>query len=136
MVELPPGDPRVKAGVDKLMARLKLLMQAESNKPTYDQMASLAKDYRADFKRETGYDFPEVRPFLLPSVGFAAFYRADRDEHSAGREVLLLLRSLAARGFHVSAIEVMSAVNKCWPHVRHLAVEEMRKDRKSPGQLH
>lgn len=134
MAELPEGDFRLTNGLNDLLSRLRV--QVERGTPTWDELRDIAYNHRMDFKRETGYDFPRVSPFYLPSVRFAAFFPSDRDEQTAGLQVHLVLRDLATKGFKVSALEVATAVKKCWPHIKHLAVEDKRKDPKLVGQLH
>lgn len=134
MAELPEDDYRLTKGLNNLLDRLRV--QMERGTPSWDQLLYIAYNHRMDFKRETGYDFPRVSPFYLPSVRFAAFFLSDRDEQSAGLQVHIVLRDLATKGFTVSALEVAAAVRKCWPHIKHLAVEDKRKDPKLVGQLH
>jgi hypothetical protein len=128
-LELDTIDQRTAASMHLLTRKLATLLNREFSVNAIEAMRYIVDDHRTTFKREQGFDFPELVPFYLPSVGLIVWYRADLDDMAIRNKLLMLLRQLGERGKPVSAIEVAAAVKRAWPRY-HPPIEEYRRDPK------
>jgi hypothetical protein len=126
-LEIDNADARVSASMHVLARQLSSFMNTKMNLCAVEQMKMIVAEFRTDFKRENGFEFPPLVPFVLPSIGFLVFFRADLDNTTIRNKLLLLLRQLAQRQKFPPAIEVASAVKNAWPHYRP-PIEELRRD--------
>lgn len=125
--ELDTQDPRVTASLKLLGTRLSNFLYFPFDGRTVELMERIVQEHRAEFKRDHGYEFPPLVPFVLPSVKFIVFYRADLEDQAIHDKMLMLLRQFAERKAKVSEIELAFAIKSCWPHYRP-PIETMRKN--------
>lgn len=127
MAELPEDDPMVERAVLFLTRRLATFYGKPFNQSTLDGLVDLMNHTRDTFKRVTGYDFPPLTVFLLPTSQVACVYRADLDDREISIKVLNLLRELHFAKMPVSTEELAKAIKFAWPMYRP-PIEDWRKD--------
>jgi|SRR5215469_7654023 len=137
MPMLENNDPRVREGLQELG---KVLGRFVTNFAKFDQhlidtVENIVNDHAVKFKAETGYEFPPLGLFVLPTARFIICCRRDLEPKEIQNQLLMWLRQFAEKGIHPSAMEVAVAVQKCWPHYRP-PIESYRKDTRKKLILH
>ena len=127
MAELDDNDPRVQAAVRRLQARLRFVGLGALDWSVLDRLEEIVRDAAAEFKREFGYDFPPLGPFVLPSAKIVVWFRRDLDDDDVQKRLHHLLIDLTRRGIQADAREFAQAAIRLWPNYRP-AVEHYRAD--------
>src|SRR5215469_3724256 len=116
MPMLENNDPRVREGLQELG---KVLGRFVTNFAKFDQhlidtVENIVNDHAVKFKADTGYDFPPLGLFVLPTARFIICARRDLEHKEIHAQLLVWLRQFAEKGIHPSAMEVARAVQQCW----------------------
>jgi hypothetical protein len=129
MRELDDNDPRLIAAADLLLEALQPFVGQHFDAGRLDEVCDLVQQHRIAFRRAYDADFPPLVPFVLPSIRFIHFVRADIDDREIRIQLRNLLVQLSRRGPGVlpPAIEIVRAVKQCWPRYQP-PVEEFRAD--------
>jgi hypothetical protein len=130
MVELEPDDPRVVAAAADLIQRLQPYVGLNFDMGNVETICELVRQHRVAFKREHNADFPPLVPFVLPSLRYIHFVRADIDEREIAIQLRNIIVQLSRRPgvFDAdSAMEIDMAAKQCWPLYRS-RMEEFRAD--------
>jgi hypothetical protein len=130
MVELEPDDPRVVAAAADLLQRLQPYVGQHFDTTNVGAICELVKDHRDAFKRDHNADFPPLVPFVLPSLRYIHFVRADIDEREIAIQLRNIIVQLSRRPgvFDAdSAMEIDMAAKQCWRLYRS-RIEELRAD--------
>jgi hypothetical protein len=137
MALLENSDPRVQTQFKRFGERLNLLvkLQVRFDRGLVEHVKKLIAENEADFKKATGYDFPPLSVFVLPSLRFIICPRKDLEPLEIQNQVLVWLRQFHSRGFRLEAQEVALAIRHCWPHCEP-PIEHFRTDPKLEGSLH
>lgn len=133
MVELEDDDPRLIVSANKLLERLQPFVGRNFDAANLDAICELVQDHRVAFRREHNADFPPLVPFVLPSLKFIHFVRADIEDKEIHIQLRNLLVQLSRRGALPSAMEVAKAVKLCWPRyeppIEHIRADPLMKQR-------
>lgn len=137
MPMLDNHDERVQNGLRELGQALSRFVNSFT---TFDQslierVQYVVRDHAAKFKAETGYEFPPLATFVLPSARFIICCRRDLEDKEIHNQLLVWLRQFASKGIHPSAMEVAHAVRQCWPNYKP-PIEALRKDTRKKLILH
>jgi hypothetical protein len=124
---LDDDDPRLNASANALQARLQPFVGLNFDASRLEQICEIVREHRIAFKREHGAEFPPLVPFVLPSVRFIHFVRADLEDQIIRNQLRNLIVQLSRRQVLPSAIELAAAVRQCWPRYRP-PIEEFRAD--------
>jgi hypothetical protein len=129
MVELEPDDPRVVAAAADLIQRLQPYVGLNFDMGNVETICELVRQHRVAFKREHNADFPPLVPFVLPSLRYIHFVRADIEDREISIQLRNIIVQLSRRGVFDagSALEIATAAKQCWPHY-HAPIEDFRAD--------
>jgi hypothetical protein len=127
MVELDDDDPRLIQSANLLLAHLQPYVGQHFDASNVEMICEIVRDHRSTFRREHQADFPPLVPFVLPSVRYIHFVRADLDAGVIQTQLRDLIVQLSRRGVLPSALEIVTAVKQCWPGYRP-PIEEFRAD--------
>jgi hypothetical protein len=137
MPMLDNHDERVQNGLRELSQALSRFVSsfATFDQSLIDRVDYVIKHHADKFKAETGYEFPPLGVFVLPSARFIICCRKDLEHKEIHAQLLIWLRQFAAKGIHPSAMEVVNAVRQCWPNYKP-PIEAYRKDSRKKLILH
>ena len=135
MRELDPNDPLLLAAANDLSVKLQPFVGQHFDAGNLDEICDLVQQHRRAFRRQHDADFPPLLPFVLPSIRYIHFVRADIDDQEIRIQLRNLLVQLSRRGVLPPAIEIVKAINLCWPQYRP-PIEEFRADPLMQQSLH
>jgi hypothetical protein len=135
-MELEDDDPRLIKSANELLAELQPFVGRHFDAGNVERICELVQQHRIAFKREYGAEFPPMVPFVLPSLKFIHFVRADIEDQEIRIQLRNLLVQLSRRPNALpSALEIAKAVKQCWPRYRP-PIEEFRADPLMQERLH
>lgn len=111
-------DPRMIQAYNRLTAILEAHVGEEFNAAHMDRICREVTEHREAFRRDHDADFPVLVPFVLPSLRFIHFVRADADDTKIYNMLRNILVQLARRKILPPAQEIAMAVRLCWPNYR------------------
>jgi len=127
MRELEDDDPRLIQSANALLVKLQPYVGQNFDAGHVATICELVKDHRQAFRREHDAEFPPLVPFVLPSLKYIHFVRADITDENIRNQLRNLIVQLSRRGVLPSAMEIATAVHQCWPWYRP-PIEEFRAD--------
>jgi len=127
MVELEDDDPRLTASANSLANKLQQFVGREFDEGNVAHMCEMVQEHRREFRQKYNADFPPLVPFVLPSIRFIHFVRPDIEDKEIRIQLRNIIVQLGRRQVLPAAIEIVRAVQLCWPTYKP-PIEEFRAD--------
>jgi hypothetical protein len=127
MREFDDDDPRLIASANKLLESLQPYVGQHFDIGNIERIYDVVKDHRAAFRREHGSDFPPLVPFILPSLKYIHFVRADIEDREISIQLRNIIVQLSRRKVLPHSLEIASAAKRCWPLYKP-PIEHFRAD--------
>lgn len=135
MREFADDDPRLIASANKLLENLQPFVGEHFDASHVEQICEMVRDHREAFRREHQAEFPPLVPFVLPSLKYIHFVRADIDDREISIQLRNIIVQLGRRQSLPSALEIATACKQCWPRYRP-PIESFRADPLLKQRLH